>query len=173
MTMFSKLALSSVFLLGLVACAAPSKEAELNPKISVATVKPGASVTLNSVLPKRMVAGEFQTVQLTFKDGYAGGTLEVDIEPSAGVRLFGGQSSKSFDMSDSGSHVWDVDFVADADGVYFLNVFASANGLPRSFSVRLNVGTITQKMSDDAMKVDGEMTDDGAMRVMEAQETIR
>ena len=62
---------------------------------------------------------------------------------------------------------------ADTDGVYFLNVFAEAQGRPRSFSVRLDMGVVTQKMLDDALPQNGELVDGGKIRVMEAQETIR
>jgi len=142
----------------------------------MATVKPGASVTLKSVLPKAMTSGTFHTVKLELSDGYQDGIMTVSIEPSDGLTLFAGSNSKTFDMSNPGPHVWDVDVKADADGVYFLNVFSQAQGMPRSFSVRLNVGVVTQKMFDDKMPADGELTEDpdgSKIRVLEATETIQ
>ena len=62
---------------------------------------------------------------------------------------------------------------ADVDGVYFLNVFAEADGQPRVFSVRLDMGQVTQKMFDDAMPADGKMSDGGKIRILEANETIK
>jgi len=65
---------------------------------------------------------------------------------------------------------------ADADGVYFMNVFAQAGGQARSFSVRLNIGVgeaISKEMFDEAMPPEGELTDGGKIRVLEAEETIQ
>lgn len=140
---------------------------------TIATVKPGANITLNSVLPKSMTSGTYQTVQLRLSEAYSEGTMSVSVEPSEGLSLFGGTSSKTFDMANPGEHVWDIDVKADADGVYFLNVFAEANGQPRTFSVRLDMGQTTQKMFDDAMPADGELTDGGKIRALDADETIQ
>ena len=137
------------------------------------TVKPGADISLNSILPKSMTSGSYQTVTLEFTDGYQDGVMTVSIEPSEGLNLFGGSNSKTFNMATPGPHVWDVDVKADVDGVYFLNVFSEAGGQPRSFSVRVNMGVVTQKMLDDVMPAEGELTDGGKIRVLEANETIK
>lgn len=139
----------------------------------VATVKPGASVSMVPTLPKTMVSGAYQTVQLKFDEGYGDGSLSVTIEPSEGLQLFGGASAKTFDMTSPQGHVWDLDVKADADGVYFLNIFAEAKGQFRTFSVRLDMGQITQKMIDIAMPSNGELADGGKIRVLEAEETIK
>lgn len=139
----------------------------------IETVKPGASVTLNSVLPKSMTSGTFQTVQLRLTDGYESGALSVTVEPSAGLSLFGSASSKTFDMSASGEHILDLDVKSDVDGVYFLNVFTEAEGLARSFSVRLDMGQTNQKMFDEAMPADGDLIEGGQIRALEAEETIK
>lgn len=170
--------LGLVAIASLSACTATSQSetvAEAKPKVTapMATVKPGADVSLNSILPKSMAVGDFQTIRLEFTEGYTDGSMSVQIEPSAGLRLFGGSSTKSFDMSQPGAHNWDVDVAADSDGVYFLKVFAMADNMPRSFSVRLDIGTVTQKMFDDVMPADGELTDGGKVRVLDATETIK
>ena len=144
-----------------------------------ATVKPGAAVTLKTVLPTSMTPGTFQTVKLELTDGYQDGIMTVSIEPGEGLNLFGGSNSKTFDMSSPGPHVWDVDVNADNSGVYFLNVFSQAQGMRRSFSVRLDVGVSgdeAQKMFDEAMPADGDLTDSpegGKIRVLGAAETIQ
>lgn len=162
----------------LVACTAASQPdvvAETKSKVMtpMTTVKPGADISINSILPKAMVVGDFQTVRLEFTEGYVDGTMSVQIEPSEGLRLFGGSTTKSFDMTQAVKHSWDVDVAADTDGVYFLKVFAMADNMPRSFSVRLDIGTVTQKMFDDAMPADGELTDGGKVRALDATETIK
>lgn len=181
MMRLTNIALSALCVVGLSACTGASQEsAEATNDIQkpaktikpYATVKPGASITLNSVLPKSMTSGAFQPVQLSFSEAYSDGTMSVRIEPSSGLRLFGGSSAKTFEMSTSGTHVWDLDVKADTDGVYFLNVFAEAQGRPRSFSVRLDIGQVTQKMLNDSMPAEGELVDGGKIRVMDATETI-
>lgn len=150
-----------------------ASHAVIDKSAPYATVKPGAAVTLNSALPKAMTSGSYQTVQLQLQDGHQDGVMTVRLEPSAGLRLFGATSSKTFNMAAAGPHIWDVDVKADSDGVYFLNVFAEAQGRPRSFSVRLDMGVVTQKMIDEALPKQGELVDGGKIRVLEATETIR
>ena len=152
---------------------AHASDAVIDKSAPYATVKPGAAVTLNSALPKAMTSGSYQTVQLQLQDGHQDGIMSVRLEPSAGLRLFGATSSKTFNMAAAGPHIWDVDVKADTDGVYFLNVFAEAQGRPRSFSVRLDMGVVTQKMIDEALPKQGELVDGGKIRVLEATETIR
>jgi len=152
---------------------AHASHAVIDKSAPYATVKPGAAVTLNSALPKAMTSGSYQTVQLQLQDGHQDGIMSVRLEPSAGLRLFGASSSKTFNMAAAGPHIWDVDVKADTDGVYFLNVFAEAQGRPRSFSVRLDMGVVTQKMIDEALPKQGELVDGGKIRVLEATETIR
>ena len=140
------------------------------------TIKPGADVSIKSVLPKSMISGEFQTVKLELMEGYQEGVMTVSIEPSEGLTLFAGSNSKTFNLSNPGPHMWDLDVKADSDGVYFLNIFAQAGGQARSFSVRLNIGVgeaLSKEMFDEAMPADGELTDGGKIRVLEADETIR
>ena len=182
MKRLSNLAFSTLLVLGLSACSGAveqSAEADLDvqgiskPTQPYATVKPGASVTLNPVLPKSMTSGSFQTVQLRLNESYSSGPLSVTVEASNGLSLFGGASTKIFDMEDIGEHVWDIDVKSDEDGIYFLNVFVEAGGRARSFSVRLQMGQITQKMSADALQSDGELTDGGQIRVLDATETIK
>jgi len=195
MTMLTKIAVSAALICGVSACSASVEQNEkvatsasqieavhdhahtashaaVDKTVPYATVKPGAAVTMNSVLPKALTSGSFQPVKLELTDGHNDGIMSVQIVPSDGLRIFGA-SSKTFDMSASGAHVWDLDVKADTDGVYFLNVFAEAQGRPRSFSVRLEMGVVTQKMLDDAYPNRGELAAGGKIRVMEGQETIR
>jgi len=184
MTRLTKLAISSVLIGGLAACAAATADEELAATsvapapasktiAHVATVKPGASVTMTSVLPKSMTSGSYQTVRLRFDESYVNGIMTVTVVPTAELSLFGSAGVRTFNMAVPGSHVWDLDVKADADGVYFLNVFAEAQGEARSFSVRLDMGTTTQKMFQNAVPADGELTDGGKVRVMEAEEIIQ
>ena len=166
---------SAVLICALSACTASTGNVETNSKTfePAVTVKPGANVSMTSALPKSMASGTYQTVQLRFDEAYTDGTMTVTIAPSAGLSLFGSSESKTFDMATPEAHIWDVDVKSDVDGVYFLNVFAETGGEARSFSVRLDMGVTNQKMFDDAMPADGELTDGGKIRVLEAEETIK
>ena len=177
MKLFSNLVFTTTLTFALSACAASQTQddihAESKTQTHAVTTKPGANVTMTSVLPKTMTPGEFQTVQLSFVDNYQNGDLTVEVVPSEGLQLFGGAAVKTFDMTKGDAHDWDIDVSAKTEGVYFLNIFATANGVPRSFSVRLDMGQVTQKMFNDAMPADGQLTDEGTVRVLEATETIK
>ena len=196
MTALTKMALAAALMCGVSACSASVEQGDklvqaerieatssqsqartppvfAKKRAPYATVKPGAAVSLNSLLPKSMTSGSFQTVQLQLQDAYQEGVLSVKIEPSEGLSLFGGNSAKTFNMAAQGPHIWDLDVKADTDGVYFLNVFAEAQGQVRSFSVRLDMGVITQKMLNDSMPAQGELVAGGKIRVLEATETIK
>lgn len=167
--------ISTTMILGLsavlVACAAPSTSTQtVKAEQVVTTVKPGAAVTLESSLPKIMRTTGYNTVSLMFSESYETNNLSVQIVPSEGLSLFGGASSKSFDMAGATTHQWDVDVSAQEDGIYFLNVFAEADGQPRTFSVRLEIGDVTEDMRKSSMSENGEMHD--GIRILEAQETI-
>ena len=158
----------------LSACAAQSttvEEAKLqqNP---VATVKPGAAVSMSSALPKTMSVNDFHQVSLGFAESYDSGDLKITIIPTAGLSVFGGGSYEgSFKMTSIDTHQMSLDVSAATDGVYFLNVFAEAGGLARTFSVSVEIGNVTDAMRKAAFPENGELKD--GVRVLQAQETIR
>ena len=72
---YMKTILSLTVAVALSACSAASQQSAETETVSEkhtdhhrATVKPGASVTMNSALPKSMTSGSFQTVQLRFDE---------------------------------------------------------------------------------------------------------
>ncbi|WP_427450150.1 hypothetical protein [Litorimonas sp. WD9-15] len=165
---------TGLFVLGasiLMACAAPSTQQPENKVEKAYTPKPGAAVEFSSEVPKSMVAGQYQTVKLKFAESYPENALSISLTTSKGLSLFGGMDRKSFDMGAGREHVWDIDVSAAEDGIYFLNVFVEADGQPRAFSVKLEIGDVTPAMRNRAVKSTGEVVN--GVRVMEAEEAIR
>jgi len=158
----------------LSACAAQSTTAETakTQQDAFATVKPGAAVSLSSTLPKTMSVNDFHQINLAFSETYDSGDLKITIVPSSGLNLFGGGTPEgSFKMTSIDNHQMSLDVSAPTDGVYFLNVFAEAGGLARTFSVSVEVGNVTDAMRKAAFPENGELQD--GVRVLNAQETIR
>lgn len=171
MKTFTTIAMTGVAL-GLVACAAPtSSNVTVKSSSAAATIKPGASVSLEKTFSKNMQSTGYNTVGLAFSEGYDAGNLSARLVPSEGLSVYGGATSRDFDMGTASTHTWDVDVSASQDGIYFLNVFVEAEGQPRSFSVQLNIGDVTDDMRKSAMPENGEMQD--GLRVMDATETIK
>jgi len=103
MKTLTKIAFSTALICGISACSASveqteivtkqdhstlhdhSGEASVNAKAKpgtyYATVKPGASITLNSILPMSMTSGSYQTVRLELQDGYTDGVMSVNLVP--------------------------------------------------------------------------------------------
>jgi len=136
-----------------------------------ATIKPGAAVSLQSSFEDNMSAQIFNRVDLKFSEYSTEGLLNVSVEPSEGLSIFGGSTDHNFDMSTTNLHQLSLDVSAETDGLYFLNVFAESKGQVRTFSVSLKIGTVTEEMMKATRPQNGEMRD--GVRVLEAQETIR
>ncbi len=174
MTLIKTLTAAFLITSGLSACAAQSTniEGEALVKPTASTVKPGAAVTMNSFIPENLTAQNFHQIKLNFSETQFAGDLNIRVEPSAGLNVFGSASPQaSFKMGSADSHEMSLDVSAPQDGIYFLNVFAEAGGLSRAFSVTLEVGTITDAMRKAAFPENGELQD--GVRVLNAQETIR
>ena len=175
MTYIKTLTAAFLMTLGLGACAAQSGnigEGQQLVKSSTSTVKPGAAVTMKTTIPENLTAQNFHQVKLNFSETQFAGDLNIRVEPSAGLNVFGSSTPQaSFKMASADIHEMAVDVSAPEDGIYFLNVFAEANGLARAFSVTLEVGDITDAMRKAAFPENGELQD--GVRVLQAQETIR
>lgn len=141
------------------------------PVITHATVSPGAAVSLTPSLEENMSVNSFNRVDLKFSEFYTDGVMNIRVEPSKGLTIFGGNADRDFDMSSTNVHELSVDVSAETDGLYFLNVFAESKGQARAFSISLNIGTVTDEMRKSAVPENGELRD--GIRVLEAEETIR
>ena len=89
---------------------------------------------MNTSIPENLTAQNFHQVKLNFSETQFAGDLNIRVEPSAGLNVFGSSTPQaSFKMGSADVHEMSVDVSAPEDGIYFLNVFAEANGLALHF----------------------------------------
>lgn len=150
-----------------------TKTKKLKP---IATVKPGAAVEFSHEILAAAAPGSTGTIQITVVEGYDAGTLTLLTTGSEPMSVFGVDTTKTVDMASGGTHSWTVNYNAATDGVYYVNVQASAaptSGpeMSRAYAARIEVGDISKaekpKSSGDVM-----ITPEGeTIIIMEAQET--
>lgn len=154
---------------------ATSKDVKLAPPIT--TVKPGASVTFSLDEAKPIAVGENGAVTLTVNEGYPSGVLRLKASGGNGLNVFGAQKEAQMDMSSGTSHTWRIDYSADADGVYLINIIATAEPEPgfaemRAHSVRVKIGDWQTAQAKVSAATATEMLPSGERAViLEAQET--
>lgn len=157
------------------ASSATSKSVKLAPPIT--TVKPGASVTFSLDEAKPITVGENGAVTLIVSEGYPEGVLRLKASGGSGLNVFGAQRQAQFDMSSGTSHTWRIDYSADADGVYLINIIATAEPEPgfsemRAHSVRVKVGDWQAAQAKVSAATATEMLPTGEPAViLEAEET--
>ena len=145
----------------------------------IVTIKPGAAIGMSQTMPKSMSAGSFHRINLQFEEAYDEGDMQVHLETSPGLELFTGQADKLFTMNDTNLHTWPIDIKAEADGIYFISVFATLSDPKnnyesrRSFSARVDIGDITPDMIAIAFPENGTLSSDGKTRILPAVETVR
>ena len=159
-----------------VSDAASEKQVALAPPIT--TIKPGASVTFSMDEAKPIASGENGSVTLTVNEGYPSGVLHLKASGGAGLNVFGAERVAQKDMASGTSHTWRIDYSADADGVYLINILATAEPEPgfkemRAHSVRVKVGDWQTAAAKVQAAQKTEMLPDGERAViLEAEETI-
>ncbi|MEO0981723.1 MAG: hypothetical protein AAFX03_03620 [Pseudomonadota bacterium] len=144
-----------------------------------ATVKPGASVTFSHEAPARVAVGETGTVTITVEEAYESGSLFLQASGDDGLTVIaGGDGSARYSMALQSTHEWTVTFSAEADGVYYLNVLATAEpddrpSASRAYAARVVVGdpavavAARQKNGKPGLDAGG-----APVVVLEADETI-
>lgn len=153
-----------------------TKQVELAPPIT--TIKPGASVTFSLDEAKPIAVGENGSVTLTVNEGYPTGVLKLKASGGNGLNVFGAQREAQMDMSSGTSHTWRIDYSADEDGVYLINIIATAEPEPgfsemRAHSVRVKIGDWQAAQAKVQAATEMEMMQSGERAViLEAEETI-
>ncbi len=159
-----------------IAAVAATSKVKLAPPIT--TVKPGASVTFSHDPVSSIEVGENGSVTLTINEGYPEGVLHLDASGDDGLAVFGAQSSARMDMAAGTSHTWRLDYAAERDGVYYINVSARAEmadgySVSRAYAVRVQVGDWQNAQAKVQAAGDVQMLPTGeAAVILEAEETI-
>lgn len=176
----SYFSIMAVGALGLASCASQElPDISLEDAKVMATVKPGASLSFTSTSPKNLGVSEIGRVKITISDGYDNGTLSINAVPEDGLRFVSETGRTEFSMASVEAHEWELDVMASAKGVYYINVFAEAltpqNPTPqfRSYAVRVQVGDLTDAELKGSLKTNGRLSTDGTVVVMEAEEIIK
>lgn len=187
MTRFIKTG-SMIFAAGLLAVACAQQDGADAAAVSVepatleveatvpGTIKPGASVKFAHSLRGEIDASRSGTVDIQVTEQYSDGTLRLTATGDTGLSVFGASKTAQFAMDGKGTHTWSVNFQADADGVYYINVLANVEveGHPasmRAYAVRLKIGegVLEQKPENGALE---QLSDGEIAVVMEADEVI-
>ncbi|MEP1142563.1 MAG: hypothetical protein ABJH52_02495 [Henriciella sp.] len=159
---------------------ASTERADVSTKLAprIATIKPGASVTFSHDAVKPLQVGESGAVVLTVNEGYPSGTLVLEAMGEEGLAIFGAGKTLRVDMGGVTTHSWRMDFEAEADGVHYINILATAEpkgGLTetRAYAVRVEVGDWHGAQSKAASEKPMEMLETGEAAIMlKADETI-
>ncbi len=141
------------------------------------TIKPGAAVEFTHVLRFKVAPGEAGIVDFTVNEDYQSGLLKLEAHGSDGLSVFGASSSVQFSMDATRTHNWSVNFKAETDGVYYLNVSALAEtegepGSRRGYAVRIEVGDLQKATKTSNSIAPTQMPSGETVIVMEAEETI-
>ncbi|MCR9196384.1 MAG: hypothetical protein NXH88_16725 [Hyphomonas sp.] len=153
-----------------------SNQVKLAPPMT--TIKPGASVTFSLDEAKPIASGANGTVTLTVNEGYPSGVLYLKASGGSGLNVFGAERLAQKDMASGTSHTWRIDYAADADGVYLINILATAEPEPgfkemRAHSVRVKIGDWqTAQAKSQAARKTQTLPDGERATILEAQETV-
>lgn len=156
---------------------ADSADAKVVLSAPISTIKPGASVSVSHENLKPIAAGETGTFMVTVNEGYPVGTLTLRATGGDGLNVFGAETTRRVDMASGTTHAWRLSYSAEADGLYYINLFATAEpeaGIEtaRSFAVRVEVGDWqAAKTEVEAASMTTLSTGEPAV-ILEAQETI-
>ena len=177
---------ASTLALGLIAGCAQQSASDASvktadaPRVQLAvpaTVKVGAAVEMSHEVTAVAGPGGTGTLSLKVIEGYGDGTLTLETYGDDELSVFGADTSKTLDMSSGDVHEWTVSYVAQADGVYYVNVRAVAEPvdgptMSRAYAARLEIGDTNKAQKVEVPDILETGTDGETMIVMEAEETI-
>lgn len=142
-----------------------------------ATVKVGAAVEFSHEVTAAAGPGGTGTLSLKVIEGYSDGTLTLETYGDDALSVFGADTAKTLDMSAGDVHEWTVSYIAQADGVYYANVRATAEPvdgptMSRAYAARLEIGDMSKAQKAEVPGILETGADGETMIVMEAEETI-
>lgn len=162
--------------------ASPEAATDAAPKTvlrsPITTRKPGAAVTFSHPDIGVIDAGQIGTVTLTVNEGYPDGTLSLSAASDPGLSVLGPDRDMTVDMAAGTSHSWRLTYSAEADGVYYIHLFATADpgegaSVSRASAVRVNIGNWqAAKALGDTTSNKTTLANDEPAILMDAEETI-
>jgi len=159
--------------------AEPSEQTKPFAERVVQTVKTGAAVSLVSQQRYAIETDETGIVDIDILEAYTSGTLILEANGTDSLDVFGASRTLRLDMSDTDQHSWSLQFTAREDGVHYISVLASPEGvegpeLKRAFAVRVEVGDLAAAAAKPRNDVALETLPSGeSVVVMPAEETIK
>lgn len=176
---FGRVVFAGGFAITLAACVQPDAPTSVDAEDvhSVSTVKPGASLKFTHALRGTVSLDAPATVDITVDEKYSGGALWLQATGDDGLEVLSGSAPVRFDMYSVSQHKWSVRFSAHAEGVHYLNVFATVepdgrSKSMRSYAVRVEVGGGAggvQRKSNGAVS---QSADGEAVIILDAEEEI-
>lgn len=162
---------------------APTESAEAaTPRVTlqspITTRKPGASVTFHHGDVAMIDAGATGAVTLTINEGYPAGKLSLSASGDPGLTVFGQERELEVDMAAGTSHTWRLNYTAEADGAYYINLFAMVEPgdgtfISRSSAVMVKIGNWdTVEAGSEAANTKTTLLDGEPAIIMDAEETI-
>jgi hypothetical protein len=141
------------------------------------TTKPGASVRFSHDLPASADASRRGTVSIVVNEDYDDGLLHLSATGSAGLTVYGASRTMNVAMAGANSHAWTLNYQADGDGVFFINIAAETEreGLPasmRAYAVRLVIGEGSAAQQKQAIGTVEQLEDGSLAIIMPAEEVI-
>lgn len=141
------------------------------------TTKPGASVRFSHDFPAPADASRRGTVSIVVSEDYDDGLLHLSATGSAGLAVYGASRTMNVAMAGANSHAWTLNYQADGDGVFFINIAAETEreGLPasmRAYAVRLVIGDGAAAQQKQAIGTVEQLEDGSLAIIMPAEEVI-
>ncbi len=139
--------------------------------------KGGAAVHFSHEMKGSLAVGEYTTVKINVSDNYADGTLTLQATGSQGLTIYEPSGFAEYSMDADTAYVWNVDVKSETDGVYYLNVSATATpegqtSIIKTHSIRVEIGDMAKALKNSSAAEITE-TEDGEKRIiMEAEEEI-
>lgn len=133
--------------------------------------KPGASISFTTLGGDEAAVSAVGHLAVSVAERYDTGTINVAVTGSEGLHIFQTSSDVTLQASGASSHDMTIQYRADADGKYYVNLIATApNGEVRTHAIAVVVG----ELSEAAQKTSGDVQTDSegnAVVVMGAEET--
>jgi hypothetical protein len=106
--------------------ATPVANGGISKKVKSNYLKPGAAVRLKHNYDGHSQVGEPELIQLSFAETYSAGQLNIALQADPGLILNPPDNNFYFAMDTDSVHSLEINVSAEAEGKYYLHMYASA-----------------------------------------------